>query len=232
MFANLCLPNLCLQTYVWLGLALKTQIQYSNFSDVLVTKKGGIRMKEQEFVKKRKAEIKMREGKTIGECVSNVKYDVMKMAQFMDCVKSVYNKTKRIMFDGRLRSSSGNIEFGSSGFESIKINPKLPATDKGIDEYFDTIKHELVHGITRADDCEQEFIACCKKNNIGLSHNIDEIGENYNYQIICNDCGRGLNKYKRMTGRAKKIDDGNKNNRYHCVCGSYNLKVNKYKKEE
>lgn len=110
-------------------------------------------------------------------------------AEIVDIIEEVKSSN-------RLRSSAGNVfwrqdEEGNIFNAVIKVNNKLPKS-----EYIDTIRHELAHVITEAEDGTRKFEKFCVKHNIGLKHDFD-IGEDYKYNIYCSHCDSIVKRYKR-----------------------------------
>lgn len=131
----------------------------------------------------------------------------LEIIQFNDRLKSVYGKAYWRRID----------EDSEKEYYKIEINPTVP-----IDEYQDTIAHELAHAITKADDHEQEFIEFCVKNDISRHGSVSlKSAEDYKYKTYCTECGKLTRKYKRLAGAAKNPD------RYQSGCCDADIEVEK-----
>ena len=162
----------------------------------------------------------------IGEVLTNdgLSRDVYAIAKFYDAEDAWTEVASKIMFDGRLRRTGGNVHYRyyrnsrKRKFCSLKVNPKIPTSREGINQYFQIIQHELAHIITRASDDDQKFIDFCKKHHIHLSHDVDFD----RYKIYCTHCETILGGFVHKTKTVKSIMNGQK--RYTCShCGSPEL---------
>lgn len=183
---------------------------------------------EKSYMMARKKELLNHNEENIGDILDkhDLKSDVKKMAEFLG-FPEIFDKLEKILFEGRLGSAAGQITFQYASpdkekviaFPRFKINPRIPNNQEGLDEYFNTIKHELAHAITEAGDGTKKFERFCGKRDIGTSHNL----ELSKYTIYCKDCGEKVASRSRKSKLVKSIMKGE--SLYTCSgCGG-NLEV-------
>lgn len=157
---------------------------------------------------------------SIGDSLNNddLRRDVRMMAKYLGHEDKL-DELNEIKFDGRLKRSAGSISYLKNrrngelvkNYQTFKINSNIPNNEEGIEEYFNTIKHELAHLITRAEDGERDFIKYCRKHNIGQSHSLS-FDYRYNYFIVCDECHSVLKRQVNKTDRLERIEK-------HASCG-------------
>ncbi|MGM0409142.1 MAG: hypothetical protein ACQEQF_00150 [Bacillota bacterium] len=209
----------------------KAAIFYSNYKkgNEVENKIKDTEVNEETYISRRTSMISKSDENTIGDILTNEDLieDCKMMAEFLN-ESQIIDEIEDIKFDGRLRTSAGNIGIRRNritgevvGLAEMKVNPKLPNNDKGIDEYFNTIKHELAHAITKEGDSSPIFKEYCNDRDIRLSHNIG-FGK---YKIYCEECGKLLKTQSRKTDKMMIIINNPGYTCNHCGSGDFRLEV-------
>jgi predicted SprT family Zn-dependent metalloprotease len=131
--------------------------------------------------------------------------EVKKAIEFLDNDRfhKWMSKIKEIKYNGRLRSSGGRVVHKRGELDNYRVefNPALP-----LEEFEDTVRHEVAHIITGATDSDEVFKSYCREHGIRLSlKDMLKTAESYKYKVVCEGCKTITSKYKRNTSKLKRI---------------------------